>query len=287
MSGPPPPFPDWHHHHFARFSRFGRFGGGGPMGYHRGFGLFRRVFWLALGAGAYAFWTRHEQYEKRIEGGSAAGTEREDECARRWGWGHGCHRRREREATQPSQSTSPQWQQPYPVPPAVPHQSSEDEKASPPEQQFTVTWMYKDGKWTSTSTGQTMEGREATPVAPSVASSDKSTWLPWGGNKAPEAAQAPAPAPPVYAAQLESNSQQPQHPSPAEKAREVRRQAGEAVADISDAALDSLLNSIQSLKSKLADARQQQSEQSSTQQSQDSKAGFGNGPASPPNPRLV
>jgi len=272
-------------------SRFGRFGHGGPGGYHRGFGLFRRFFWFALGAGAYAFWSsRHQDYHRRIEGG-AAGSEREEGRARRWG----CHRRRERESMQAHPQT--QWQQP-PPPPVTPEQLVEDEKRgvytrvhvgpSPPssdahDHHHTAAWIYKDGHWTSASTNaaQTTEGREAAPVAPAVeASGDKGSWLPWSGSK-----PSPAPAPPLYEEQRAPAHQTEVH-SPVDKAREVRRQAGEAMADISDAALDSLLYNIQALKFKLAEARQQQSEQSLTAHPRDSKSGFGPGPRSS-DPRLV
>ncbi len=118
---PPPPYPDWHQHYHSRFSRFGRFGHGGPGGY-RGFGLCRRLFWLALGAGAYAFWSsRHQEMERyrQVEGGAAAGVDQDQRCARRWG----CHRRREREIMR----EQPHWQQ-HPAPPVMTDHPVVDEK---------------------------------------------------------------------------------------------------------------------------------------------------------------
>ncbi len=231
---PPPPYPDWHQHYHSRFSRFGRFGHGGPGGY-RGFGLCRRLFWLALGAGAYAFWSsRHQEMERyrQIEGGAAAGVDQDQGCAKRWG----CHRRRERE----SMREQPHWQQ-HPAPPVMTDHPVVDEKqglyarvhvgpspppSEPQDQRHTTSWTYKDGQWTSTSTTptQTAEGREASPVAPAVAASnDKNSWLPWASSK-PSTESAPA----VFEEQR-GPAPQAQMPSPVDKAREVRRQAGEAV----------------------------------------------------------
>ncbi|EJD07622.1 uncharacterized protein FOMMEDRAFT_164550 [Fomitiporia mediterranea MF3/22] len=83
------------------------------MNYHyafvhgpRRFRFFPRLFWFALGAGAYAWWTRHrEEGDRRI-------TDVHNGEWKNWSGNHfGCHRRREQLPPPPTQN----WNTPQPV----------------------------------------------------------------------------------------------------------------------------------------------------------------------------
>ena len=89
-----PPFPDphsfWHAHPFyARSARFAH--------YSRRGRFFPRVFWFALGAGAYAWWSSHKEHRQRaIEGysGGQEGSTGQSGYNHHGSWGWGCHKKK-------------------------------------------------------------------------------------------------------------------------------------------------------------------------------------------------